>query len=195
MKNPEFVQIKEKRYKINTSYLVALECDKIAKDEKIGGYERTLAIIYKLFGEDGLNAHENYAELLELAKRYINIGKVSKAEKTQNKKPDMDFEKDMHYIKASFMYDYGIDLDKNPDMHWWTFYGLLEGLSNSEFGNCCILNRVRNLRNVDLSKIKDSKEREKIAKAQSEVALEQEKPQLTEQQIRNCEKIYKLIGL
>ena len=57
----------------------------------------------------------------------------------------MDFIEDMPYIEASFMSDYKIDLT-TCQMHWWKFFKLLEGLSNSEMGNCCILNRIRNIK-------------------------------------------------
>ena len=70
----------------------------------------------------------------------------------------MDYIEDYDYIEASFMSDYHIDLS-NVKMHWWKFNKLINGLSNSELGNCCILNRIRNLRNYDTSKIEDAKER------------------------------------
>ena len=47
--------IKNKKYKINSDFRVAIECDKVSKDNKIDDTERALAIIYLLFGEDGLN--------------------------------------------------------------------------------------------------------------------------------------------
>lgn len=49
MSNPEYVKVDGELYKINTDFRVALECNKIAEDENIGDYERSLAIIYKLF--------------------------------------------------------------------------------------------------------------------------------------------------
>ena len=55
MNNPNYVKVDDKLYKINTDFRVAIECNKIAQDTKIGDYERAMAIIYKLFGEDGLS--------------------------------------------------------------------------------------------------------------------------------------------
>lgn len=55
MNNPEYVKVDNKLYKINTDFRVAIECNYIAQDEKIGDYERSLAIIYKLFGEERSN--------------------------------------------------------------------------------------------------------------------------------------------
>lgn len=190
MNNPEYVKVGEKKYKINTDFRVAIECDAIGRDSNIGEYERALAIIYKLFGEEGLNDFGNHQELLELAKKYLACGKELEG---MNEKPDMDFNQDMEYIEASFMSDYHIDLTQTK-MHWWTFFKLINGLSNSEMGNCCILNRVRNLRNYDTKDIKDPKELDKIRKAKSMVALKTEEKKPTLQQNKNAEQFWESMG-
>ena len=191
---PEYVEVKGKRYKINTDFRVAIECNRIAEDETIGDFERVLGIIYTLFGDEGLNDSENYEALLKLAQKYLLCGKELNIE--TNEKPDMDFIEDMDYIEASFMSDYNIDLS-NTEMHWWKFYKLINGLSNSEMGNCCILNRVRNLRTYDTKNIKDRKERDKIEKAKKQVALKKYKREnhLTKEQEQSMEELNKMLGL
>jgi len=168
MDYPEYVEIEGKRYKINTNFKVAIECNKIATDTSIRDYERALAIIYKLFGEKGLNDFDNHEKLLELAQKYLTCGKgLNKNEG----KPDMDYEQDYGLIWASFLSDYnGLDIDKT-DIHWWKFQELINGLSNSEFGNCCILNKIRGIRNKKISEIKDPKEKDIYRKLQKEYAL------------------------
>ena len=75
------------------------------------------------------------------------------------------------------------------------FYNLLELLSNSDIGNCCALNRVRNLRNFDVSKIQDSKEREKRARAKEMVSLNKKhEVHLTKEQEESMEQLNKIIG-
>ena len=191
MNNPEYVKIGDKKYKINTDFRIAIECQEIATDTTIGDYERSLAIIYKLYGDEGLNDSENYEQLLKLAQKYLSCNK----ELETNEKPDMNFKQDMDYIEASFMSDYQIDLSKIK-MHWWTFFNLLNGLSNSEMGNCCILNRIRNLRNYNTSDIKDLNERAKIDKAKRQVALKQKEKEitLTKEQQKNVDEFYKSLG-
>ena len=49
MNYPEYVEVDKKRYKINSDFRVAIECNRIAEDESISDYERSLAIIYKLY--------------------------------------------------------------------------------------------------------------------------------------------------
>lgn len=193
LNNPEYVKINDKKYKINTDFRVALECDRIARDNTITDTERALAIIYKLFGDEGLNDIDNYEKLLELGKKYLSCGKELELD---NEEPDMDYDEDMDYIETSFMSDYGIDLT-NTKMHWWKFNNLINGLSYSEFGSCCILNRVRSLRRYDLSKIKDNKERNKMAKAKESVALKKNKKEynLTEEQEKSMEELNKILGL
>ena len=191
---PEYVEVKGKKYKINTDFRVAIECNRIALDEKIGELERALGIICTLFGEDALNDKENYESLLKLAQKYLTCGKEIK--NINNEDPDMDFIEDMDYIEASFMSDYNIDLS-NIEMHWWKFYKLINGLSNSDIGNCCILNRVRNLRNFDASQIKDNKERQKIIEAKEMVTLKKNKKEnhLTKEQEESMERLNKMLGL
>lgn len=192
MNNPEYVKIGDKKYKINTDFRVAIDCNEIAMDEDIGDYERALAIIYKLYGEEGLKDKENYEQLLLLAQKYLACGKDLEP---TNEKPDMDYKQDMEYIEASFMSDYQIDLT-NRKMHWWTFFKLLNGLSNSELGNCCILNRVRNLRNFNTKDIKDYNEKAKIERAKRQVALKKKEKEviLTEQQQKSVDEFYKSLG-
>lgn len=187
---PKYVEIENKRYKINTDFRVAIRCDEIARDEDIGDFERALGIIYMLFGDEGIDTPEHYDKLLKMAEKYLLCGEES--DRKRDDERDMDFNKDYSYIKTSFRSDYGIKLD-DENMHWWEFMDLMNGLSNSELGNCCVLNRVRNLRNFDLNTIKDSKERQKIKEAQDKVALNQKKP--TKKQRESINQLMKDLGI
>ena len=190
MKCPQYAKVEDKQYKINTDFRVAIKCNEIAQDETIGNFERALAIIYMLFGEEALNDSKHYEKLLELAKKYLSCG----VEIEQNdEEPDMDYVKDMDLIEASFMSDFHIDLTKE-EMDWWKFNKLINGLSNSELGNCCILNRIRNLRNFDTSKIENAKEREEIVKAKKYWALDKKEIELTDEQDKNAEEFLKQMG-
>jgi aspartate-semialdehyde dehydrogenase len=64
-------------------------------------------------------------------------------------------------------------------------------------GNCCILNRVRNIRNYDVSKIDDAKERKKIEDAKKMVALKKNKKEnyLTKEQEKSMEELNKILGI
>jgi Bacteriophage Gp15 protein. len=177
--NPQYVEVEGERYKINTSYNVALKCNEIAENKNIGDYERALAIIYRLFGDKGLDCSKHHKKLLELAQKYLLCGKES-VEIVKREDPDMDFKQDMDYIEASFITDHQIDLETTK-MHWWKFNKLVNGLKED-----CILNRVRFLRNYDTKDIKDIKEREKIERQKQDVALKKEIVELTQEEIESA---------
>lgn len=154
-----------------------------------------MGIICTLFGADAIDNTNHYEKLLEIAQKYLACGKELEASNT-NDEVDFDYVEDYDYIEASFMSDYHIDLS-NIKMHWWKFNKLINGLSNSELGNCCILNRVRNLRNYDTSKIEDAKERKKIEDAKRLVALNKNKKEnhLTKEQMKSMEELNKILGI
>jgi len=184
--NPEYAKVGDKKYKINTDFRVALKCQEIAMDSSISDYERPLAIIYLLYGDEGLNNKQDYADLIRIALDYLKCGE--EVDESDNEKPDMDFKQDFRLIEASFRSDYGITLS-NEKMHWWDFYMYLNGLTDK-----CVLNKVRELRNYDTSTIKDQKEKNKIKKAQKRFALVKNDT-LTKKEEESVKKFYELTGL
>lgn len=193
MKCPTKVQIEETIYDIDTDFRTAIKCDAIARDESINEYERPLAIICTLFGEKALDNEKHYQALFEYALKYLRCGKEIQE---NDDEPDMDYNEDMPYIEASFMSDYHIDL-QNEKMDWYKFSTLMDGLSSSDFGNCCILNKIRSGRKYDPNKITDVKEREKFIKWQQSIALnkKEHKKNFTEEEQNNMEEFYKQMGL
>lgn len=170
---PEYIEIQEKQYKINTDFKVALACFEALEDEEINDVARMYAIISLLLGVDNNGEIEipqfdnkDLNKVIELLIEYLSCGKEECA--TVNKK-DMDFMQDKEYIYASFMTDYKIDLE-NTDMHWWKFCNLIKGLTDK-----CVLNRIRDIRNTDLSEYKDPKTKEKLIKAMEVVRLKEKK--------------------
>ena len=191
---PEYAEVNGKKYKINTDFRVAIECNNITQKDDIGNYERALAIIYKLYGQEGLNDFDNHTKLLEIGRRFLLCDKEYE-ETSNNLEPDMDYSEDMDYIEASFMSDYNIDLSTQT-MHWWKFQKLINGLSNSELGNCCILNRIRGIRNYDTKDIKDPKQLAQINELKRQFALKKKQPkiELTDKQKKSRDEFYKLMG-
>jgi hypothetical protein len=191
---PEYAEIDGKKYKINTDYRVAIKCNDISLQD-IPMQEKVMAIIYLLFGDEGLQDMKHYNELMEKANYFLKCGNINEEEPSKEE-PDMDLIQDFPYIEASFMSDYGMSIKDKP-MHWWEFYFLLCGLSQSAFGNSCVLNRIRDLRTLDLNKISDPKEREKLRKAKEQFALKkrnEKKKEYTQKEIDAMEEYHKLIG-
>lgn len=189
MSNPEYAKIGEKLYKINTDFKVALRCEQVSQDDTIDDTERALAIIYLLYGEEGLNNPKDYEELLKKGTIFLNCGKEPTRDKEE---PDMDFEQDKAYIKASFYTDYNIPDIYNENMHWYEFVTLMNGLKED-----CVLNRVREIRNYDTSGIKDNKTLTQIMKQKQSVALKKKEREIemTEEQKRSYENFIKQMGM
>lgn len=185
-KYPEYAKVGEKQYKIDTDFKTAIKCQSVAQSN-VRDEERALAIIYLLFGDEGLNCPEDYNELLKKAMFFLGCGKEVSQD---NSDPDMDFEQDEAYIKASFYTDYGIPNIYEKNMHWWEFIDLINGLKSD-----CVLNRVRELRNYDTSDIKDPKILAQIRRQKEAVALKKNEPQMTEEQIKNYERFMEQIGM
>ena len=158
MMYPEALEVNGVEYEINTGYEYALACFECISDVDLGEAERAYGIIDLLYKE----RPEDENEALRMAIKYLQCGKENDP---SYKKPDMDYGHDMNYIRSSFRSDYSIDLNK-VDMHWFEFCELLQGLTDN-----CILNRVRDIRNYDLSTIKDAKSRQKMVQAKQDVAL------------------------
>jgi len=199
LNKPEYVKLDDgKLLKINTDFRVAIECDSIARNKNIGDFERALAIVYKLFGEDGLNYH-NQTRLVELAMKYITLGKQQNSVKTNSHDDfQLDFNKCRGLISSSFKFDYKYDPYEMEYLHWYDFYNDLENLSTSEFGNCCILNRIVSLLNYDTSKVKEDKERQKLIEAKRELKKKYcivEEKEMTEKQKESAKEFYKSIGI
>lgn len=188
------IKIGDVIYTPNLDFRVAIKCNQIAEDETISQFERPLAIIYLVYGDAGLEHEEHYEKLLKWYMNYLKCGK--EIQQTQEE-PDMDYEEDKGLIQSSFKYDYKYNPYNMEFLSWEEFFTDLNNLSNSELGDCCALNRVRNLRNYDVSKIKDQKERQKIIKAKKQVALKKnkKKKQATEKQKESARKFIEALGL
>lgn len=173
---PEYIETNNKQYKINTDFRVALACFRAIEDDEINDYARVEAVVSLLLGVEKDNKVQipkiNVTELdkvLELLVKYLTCNDGEEKKTTSNKR-DMDFIQDEKYIYASFLSDYNIDLDTIEYMHWWKFCNLISGLTDK-----CILSRVRDIRNTDLSEYKDSKTKEKLIKAMKSVKLKEKK--------------------
>jgi len=182
---PEYAKVGEKLYKINTDFKVALKCEEVAESD-VGEVERALAIIFLLFGEDGLKNPEDYEELVKKAVIFLKCGQEPELESNEK---DMDFEQDKSYIKASFYTDYGIKDIYAEEMHWWEFIDLMNGLKDD-----CVLNRVRNIRSYDTSDIKDGKILRQWMKQKRAVALKDKMREPTAEEQKNMEQFLKAIG-
>ena len=179
MKYPEYAEVAGVRYKINTDYRVALRCFEVIEDPDIGDEERALAVVYLLFGEVPM---EYIDEFLRIAGVFLRCGETQ--EKQASAERDMDFQADEKYIVASFMSDYKIDISRT-DMHFWLYIQLIQGFTEGS-----VMSRVREIRNYDMTELKDPKSRQKMMSAKQAVALPEKFSKDEQTAIENFEKLF-----
>lgn len=170
-KYPEYIETSKRKYKLNTDFRNAIRCFEILEDSEISDYERSLAVTYVLLGDIPFDDLEEVNTLLI---KYLQCGQ-SNEELQQQTTRDMDLLYDQKYIEASFMSDYKMDLSQ-VQLHYWQFLTLLQGLTEE-----CILNRVREVRTMDLKDFK-GKARTRLTKAKQELALPPLKNRLTQEE-------------
>lgn len=181
--DPEYITYKGEKYYINTDYRYAMRCMQLIGDRNVSDLERSLGLVYILFGvipED----NEMLRYFLEKTKVYLQCGETN--ETHLSRKKDMDFLYDFKYIEASFQSDYGIDLSIE-NMSWWRFMRLLEGLTEDS-----VLSRVRYIRNYDVNEIKDPKFKNEMQRAQKDLRLPSEDEQYTDEEQAQIDKFNSL---
>lgn len=87
-------------------------------------------------------------------------GKGKGKESGSGKRRVYSFTHDAELIYAAFLGQYGIDL-QTADLHWWQFLALFRGLCGDH--RIC---EIMNIRDMDLSEIKDKKQKAHYAKLQ-----------------------------
>lgn len=172
-------------YNINTDYRIALACLKAIDDVEIGDIERFYAIETLLLGENVL--YEDEPILHEKIEIYLRCGQK---ENISDDEIDMDYFEDETKIRTSIRQCYHLNLNNIPYMHWYEFNELISGLTSE-----CLLNKVREIRNCDISKIDDPRVLEQVIKAQEYLALEKRKPKLSEEQQKSVKTVFELAGI
>lgn len=148
-------------YDINTDFRVALACFRAINDNEISDLERAYAIETLLLGDD-----VNFLDkeiIFEKIKKYLRCGKE---ENDSVEEIDFDYLQDEELTRNSIRQCYHLNLNEIPYMHWYEYNELISGLTSES-----VLNRVRDLRNYDVTEIKDEKDRKKMIEAKERVAL------------------------
>lgn len=101
-----------------------------------------------------------------IRKEKEDITHEQKSENCMNKKEVFSYLYDAPYIIGAFLECYHINLLQIEYMHWWLFNALLESLNSK-----CELKQRIMYRSIDLSKVKDKQERNRIKRIQRAIAL------------------------
>lgn len=168
-------------YNIDTNYKTALACFKAIEDENIKDIERAIVVVSLLLGENV--PLEDTKEALDKCAIYLRCGKEINPTTDDI---DMDYFQDEKAIRTSIRQCYHINLNTEQNIHWWEYNELIEGLTEET-----LLNRIREIRNYDLSKEKDVKMRNRIQKAKEQVALKKKEKPLTDEEKKNINEFMK----
>lgn len=158
-------------YKINTDFRIWLQITILQYDKELNDYEKSLAIIYLMFGEldsETVRAHPEGRELQECISWFLNGWYHDKTVESQSNKRLIDYDIDQWRIYADFMQIYHIDLSI-ADMHWWKFNGLLWNMPR----RMSSLMDVIEIRQKKIESYMQSKEKEAIRKAHEIYDLDQ----------------------
>lgn len=169
---PEHVVVNGKKIRIVTDFREYLKLIDLLKDEEVDTMSKANLIMQWFLDDPG----EDFSECLQALSDFVTNYRGQEIKKNLQEKDDLGDEKqhnpvisytqDAPYIISGFQECYGIDLLGIPYMHWWKFQMLIDGMNEE-----CELKKRMNYRNIDLNKIQDKKERERIRKVQKQIAI------------------------
>lgn len=170
---PESVVINGKEYRIITDFREYIKLLELLKDDNVEAEEKYNLITQWFLDtpdepfRDCIMALTNFITMKEQdPKRIEENNDEENASEIETKKQTISYTLDAQYILSGFLECYGIDLINVPYMHWWKFQMLINGMNES-----CELKKRMSYRSIDLNKIKDKDERERIRKIQNQIAI------------------------
>ena len=152
---PQKLWIDEKEYPIRWDFRVGILYELLMLDEDVKGAEKPLLALRLFYPK----IPDNWKRALEGIQWFYCLGEVNKIFK-QNRRKRMQekiysFEQDATYIYSAFLEQYGIDLTKERQLHWWKFRALFQGLQ--EDTKFC---KIMGYRSIELSESMGKEQRE-----------------------------------
>jgi hypothetical protein len=163
--------------KIETNFRSFIMFELLMQDNKVSEQDK-IALALNIFYKE---VPKDLKKAIDVILWFYSCGKEhkenTKREQKEHKERIYSYEHDANYIYSAFLSQYGIDLNEIDYLHWWKFKSLFEGL-NDENKIC----EIMGYRAVDLSKIKDKKQRDKYKKLKSTYALPDERTEEEKEQ-------------
>lgn len=169
---PEAVTVEGKSFFIDSDFRTCIILEKILSSD-MPAKDKIEEAITLFYTDEVPNDLEEAVEAILFLYRCGEEPKQNQRRKKNGNvelKPKMiySFEYDAPYIFGAFMSQYHIDLNEIEYMHWWKFQALFRSLEDHNK-----IVEIMGYRAVDLGKIENKKERERIAKMKSIYALPQ----------------------
>lgn len=163
----EIVKQKIGSTEINTDFRISILFELLMLDDTISEKDKIIQSLQLYYPK--LEKIKNLNEAIENMLWFYRCGKElanSKKTNKDTKKQIYNYEFDAEYIYSAFMQQYGIDLQDIEYLHWWKFKALFNGLAeNTQFV------KIMGYRAMDISKIKDKKEKKRYRELQRLYAL------------------------
>ena len=156
--------------KIETNFRSFILFELLMQDNELNENEK-IGIALNLFYKD-LQPND-YEKALKGIMWFYSGGKERKKSTNSNnsteerkKKNIYSYEYDAELIYSAFLSQYGVDLNEIEYLHWFKFKSLFEGLKDDN--KIC---QYMSYRSIDLSKIKDKKQKKYYRNLKRKVAL------------------------
>lgn len=177
---PNEIEYKGEVYAVNDNALNIIETIELIKNES-DDIERAIIAVTRIFGTQAPIEQP----LVDEATEILNNGRTSDSEPKKGvKEPDMDFKHDFSTIRMDVLRDYGIDILKET-VKWCDLHEMISNL-----GENSSLNRIRQARNTDLSKIKDKELRKAWREFKEQVALPKQSTSKNKENGKNQDEYY-----
>ena len=169
---PEIVKIDGREYFVDTCFRAMIVFEQVINDISLSGEQKvreSLEIFYTdKIPRNTLAAFEQLILFYSCGKKPEKKQPKKNGEVTIKERRIYDFVQDAPYIYSAFLSQYGIDLNEIEYLHWWKFDALFRGLNDDQK-----IIKIMGYRSADLSEIKNSKERSRMAKLKHMFSLEQ----------------------
>ena len=162
---PTSLNISGVDFSIRTDFRAIIDILIAQNDPELDEQAKAVVMLQILFEDWQSIPSEHLAEACQKACEFIDCGQSD----TNPNKPKprlMDWEQDGDMIVPAVNKVTGKEIRAVPYMHWWKFQMLIDGMNED-----CELKKRMGYRSIDLSKIKDKEERERIRKIQKQIAI------------------------
>lgn len=168
---PSSVSIDSKEYPISTNFRTFILFEILLSDKDLSQQEKLQEVVNLIFLDDkpphiSESVIDAIIDFYKCGKSETRKQKAVKKRMQTSQKAVYDFEWDDAYIYSAFLTVYGIDLNEIDELHWWKFRAMFDGLPSD-----CEFVKIMGYRSMDITKIKDNKERARIQKLQALYSL------------------------
>ena len=154
--------------KINTNFRSFILFELLMQDNRLKKEEQIMLAIRLFYEETPKDLKKAIEGILWFYRcgEEIKENKNVRTKENHRKKAIYSYEYDSKYIYSAFLDQYGIDLNKIDELHWFKFKAMFEGLKSDN--KIC---EIMSYRAIDLNKIKNKEERDKYKQLQRQWAL------------------------